>query len=87
MQYVTLRHGPVPNSLCWQCLLVHRMAAQPRKQGFLVDSLELAEQAIHDLYNTHDGVLAIDLEGDLSATGRLSLGMVTFIRFCTTHCV
>jgi hypothetical protein len=54
------------------------MAAQrrPIKEGLLVDGPQIAEQAIQDLYDTHDGVLAIDLEGDLSTTGRLSLGTV-----------
>ena len=51
------------------------MASQtPPKPPIVVDTVEAAKDAIQELRDTHGGLLGIDLEGDLTSTGKLSLG-------------
>lgn len=50
-------------------------APPPAKSTKIIDSVEAAEAAVQELRDTHDGILAMDLEGELGATARLSLSM------------
>ncbi len=56
------------------------------KEPLVVDNVQAATEAIQDLCDTHDGELALDLEGNSHPTGKISLGTTSrmFLVFCRT---